>query len=335
MYFHCKSNIMNKIDLKDRKILYELDQDSRQSLSQIGKKVGVAKSIVSYRINRLQKLGIIKSYYTVVDLYKLGFIAPRFHFVYQYVTPDMEKKIIDYFISNKYTFIVVSTYGPFDLSVLFGLRDIRKLYAIWQEIQSKFGYYFEKQSLGFYLNEIHLPLTYLVDGKKRGQVHRRLQLSSSQDMIQLDEIELKILNKLSSNSQMPLIEIGKELQLSARQVSYRIKKLIQSQVIEGFRIEVDIHKLGFEDYKTYIFLKEFNLRNKIIDYIIQNPHLICIDTTTGESHLELEFHFPSIEHLHSTMQDIQEKFPNAIRNYYHVSVKKCYKWLYLPEFLHR
>ena len=78
---------MKKIDLKDRKILFELDRNSRQSLSQIGKKVGVAKSIVSYRINRLQKLGIIKSYYTVVDLYKLGFIAPRLHFVYQYVTP--------------------------------------------------------------------------------------------------------------------------------------------------------------------------------------------------------------------------------------------------------
>ena len=326
---------MKKIDLKDKKILFELDRDSRQSLSQIGKKVGVAKSIVSYRINRLQKLGIIKSYYTVVDLYKLGFIAPRLHFVYQYVTPEVEKKIIDYFTNNKYTFIIVSTYGPFDLSVLFGLRDIRKLYAIWQEIQSKFGYYFEKQSLSFYLNEIHLPLTYLLDENKREKTQNYLNLSSSEEIIELDEIELKILNKLSSNSQMPLTDIGKELKLTARQVSYRIKKLIQSRIIEGFRIEVDIHKLGYEDYKVYIFLKEFNMRNKIIDYIIQNPHLICIDTSTGESHLELEFHFPNIDHLHKTLQDIQEKFPNAIRNYCQVSVKKVHKWLYLPEILKR
>ena len=296
---------MKKIDLKDKKILFELDRDSRQSLSQIGKKVGVAKSIVSYRINRLQKLGIIKSYYTVVDLYKLGFIAPRLHFVYQYVTPEVEKKIIDYFTNNKYTFIIVSTYGPFDLSVLFGLRDIRKLYAIWQEIQSKFGYYFEKQSLSFYLNEIHLPLTYLLDENKREKTQNYLNLSSSEEIIELDEIELKILNKLSSNSQMPLTDIGKELKLTARQVSYRIKKLIQSRIIEGFRIEVDIHKLGYEDYKVYIFLKEFNSRNKIIDYIIQNPHLICIDTSTGESHLELEFHFPNFENNHPQKPDLQ------------------------------
>ena len=92
---------MKDIDKKDKKILYELDINSRQSLSVIGKKVGLAKSIVAYRIKRLTSMGVIRSYYTVVDLYKLGFIAPRFHFVYQYVNPDIQQEIIDYFVNNK------------------------------------------------------------------------------------------------------------------------------------------------------------------------------------------------------------------------------------------
>ncbi|MFO7677029.1 MAG: AsnC family protein, partial [Thermoplasmatota archaeon] len=41
-----------KLDLKDRKILYELDLDCRQSNSQIGKKVGLGRDVVSYRINK-------------------------------------------------------------------------------------------------------------------------------------------------------------------------------------------------------------------------------------------------------------------------------------------
>jgi len=61
-----KNNIMNnkmlKVDLKDRKILYELDYDSRQSLSKIGKKVGLHKNVVLYRIKRLENLGIISFY---------------------------------------------------------------------------------------------------------------------------------------------------------------------------------------------------------------------------------------------------------------------------------
>jgi len=51
---------MVKIDLKDRKILYQLDLNSRQSLTQIGKNVGLKKDVVSYRIKRLQDEGVIK-----------------------------------------------------------------------------------------------------------------------------------------------------------------------------------------------------------------------------------------------------------------------------------
>jgi Lrp/AsnC family leucine-responsive transcriptional regulator len=58
---------MIKLDLKDRKILYELDLDARQPLTRIGKKVGLSKDVVSYRMKKLQDEGIIKNYYTVID----------------------------------------------------------------------------------------------------------------------------------------------------------------------------------------------------------------------------------------------------------------------------
>ena len=45
---------MTKLDLKDRKILYELDLNCRQSNSQIGKKVGLKRDVVAYRIKKLQ-----------------------------------------------------------------------------------------------------------------------------------------------------------------------------------------------------------------------------------------------------------------------------------------
>ena len=38
------------IDLLDKKILYELDQNSRQSLSQIAKKTKISQQVISYRL---------------------------------------------------------------------------------------------------------------------------------------------------------------------------------------------------------------------------------------------------------------------------------------------
>ena len=60
------------LDLKDRKILYELDVNARQSASGIGKKVGLIKQVVTYRINKLLDIGIIQKFYTILDTSKLG-----------------------------------------------------------------------------------------------------------------------------------------------------------------------------------------------------------------------------------------------------------------------
>ena len=88
---------MDSIDLKDRKILYELDYNCRQSNTQIGKKVGLKKDVVSYRINKLEKEGIIKNYYTVIDAYKLGYYLFRYYINFQYVTPDLRKEMVEFF----------------------------------------------------------------------------------------------------------------------------------------------------------------------------------------------------------------------------------------------
>jgi len=42
-----------KLDVRDRKILVELDEDARQSNNQIGKKVGLSKEVVKYRIDKM------------------------------------------------------------------------------------------------------------------------------------------------------------------------------------------------------------------------------------------------------------------------------------------
>ncbi|MBS3146692.1 Lrp/AsnC family transcriptional regulator, partial [Candidatus Woesearchaeota archaeon] len=52
--------MLNKLDLKDKRLLYELDLDSRQSFNELGKKLSLSKSSVIYRINNMQKSGIIK-----------------------------------------------------------------------------------------------------------------------------------------------------------------------------------------------------------------------------------------------------------------------------------
>ena len=71
---------MEKLDLKDRKILYQLDIDSRQSFRSIDRKVGLSKDIVNLRVKKLQEKEIIKRFYAYYDTLQLDLNLLRFYF---------------------------------------------------------------------------------------------------------------------------------------------------------------------------------------------------------------------------------------------------------------
>ena len=62
-----------KLDLKDRKILFELDLNSRQPYAAIAKKVGLSKQVVKFRVERLVRKGVIKKFVTLWNISKLGY----------------------------------------------------------------------------------------------------------------------------------------------------------------------------------------------------------------------------------------------------------------------
>ena len=153
---------MVKIDLKDRRILYHLDLDSRQSLTQIGKKVGLKKDVVSYRIKRLQNQGIIKNFYSVIDAYKLGYNVFRFYLDFQYVTPEIKNEIIGHFVNYKNTWVVYSIREKYDLGLVLWVKNIREFYNFWDITLDKYGDFFAKKIFSIYLRAFSYRPSYLL-----------------------------------------------------------------------------------------------------------------------------------------------------------------------------
>ena len=85
---------MIKLDSKDKKILYYLSLDSRQSLKTISKKAGVSKELAAYRIKRLFKKGIITNYAIFINIEKLGYSGIFIYYYFTKVNPILKEKII-------------------------------------------------------------------------------------------------------------------------------------------------------------------------------------------------------------------------------------------------
>ena len=85
---------MAKIDKYDKKILFELDQNSRKSAQQIARKVHLSKVSVINRINKLVKNGIIKNFITLVNYRKLGFSNFHVYYSLQNLSHEKEEEFI-------------------------------------------------------------------------------------------------------------------------------------------------------------------------------------------------------------------------------------------------
>src|SRR5688572_28947850 len=61
-----------KLDKRDRLILDALQANARQSLSALGKRIGLSQPAVSERVRKLEDAGVIRGYATQVDLRAVG-----------------------------------------------------------------------------------------------------------------------------------------------------------------------------------------------------------------------------------------------------------------------
>jgi DNA-binding Lrp family transcriptional regulator len=321
---------MVKIDLKDRRILYELDYNSRESLTQIGKKVGLKKDVVSYRIKKLQEEGVIQCFYTVIDAYKLGYTLFRYYINYQFVNPEIRTKIIEYFKNYKNICTVGDALGKYDLIVVTWVKDINEFYQFWSKALDKFGDFFESKLFSVYIHGVGFRQSYLLLDNYKIEDRVDHEYFGVGKTVEIDETDYHLLNDIALNARAPLIELAEKFDCSSQTIKYRIKRLKKEGLIQAFRVAVNQTLLGFERFKCDIFLKNHSQRINIINYIKKNPHLTYISTSTGLTDLEFEFIVQNQTQLLDIIEDINLKFPDSIKNSSIYGNFNAYKETFLP-----
>ncbi len=108
-----------KIDQKDRQIINELIANSRQTVGQLGKKLGMPPTTIHNRIKKLETEGIIINYTANINYKKLG--RPVMAFVGITVNYNVEgKKIRQMEVAKK----IRALEGVREVTILTGGMDI-------------------------------------------------------------------------------------------------------------------------------------------------------------------------------------------------------------------
>ncbi len=100
---------------------------------------------------------------------------------------------------------------------------------------------------------------------------------------------------------------------------------MESEIIIGYTINIDLPKLGYYSCKGDIELNQFDKVDNILNYIKSNPNFEYMCKTIGYVDLEIGFYLNNSYQLNQIMEDLSSKFPDAIKNYTYFSVIKTYK----------
>lgn len=322
---------MYKIDLKDRKILYELDLDCRQSNTRIGKKVGLKKDVVSYRIKRLQDEGIIQNFWTAINTFKLGYNVLRIYITFQYVSQNIKNDIIKHFADYKNAWAVISLKAEIDFDVVVWVKDMYEFYRFWDKTLDKFADYFSKYTISIYIEAFEYKKSYLLKNNYDNSNREMYRTTCGGEPVEIDKTDYALLNQIAINARIPIIELAEKLNCSSQTITYRLKKLINSGVIQAFRVNLDLSKLGLYRYKLEIYLRDHKQGKVIWNYLKVKPYLDCLNIAVGWCDLELEIIVENVDKLSEIMSEIDSKFPKAIKKQTFWITDIYHKDRWLPE----
>ena len=324
---------MTVIDLKDRKILFYLLQDSRQSLKSIGKKVGMSKELVSYRIRRLIKNKIINNFSIVINFEKLGYSLMQTQYKLININPTIKEEIIDFLVTNKNTMYVSLIEGTNDLQVDFYMGKPHEFESLLDEIREKYYQYLSFKFSRFPIRAEFYDYTFLLD--KTIYKTKTINWIWGQSLLCIDDLDFKILLQLSKDSRIPTKNIANNINATVSTVNSRIKKLEKQLIIAQYRVNVDWSKIGYRWFHLQISLRDYSKKNQIIDHMRNNPNLI---RRFKFLNLDVDLHFTlllqNMQQLRNIIEDISTHFPNSINDYIFYSTFKVYKHNFMiPELL--
>ncbi len=303
-----------KVDLKDRKILTLLTDDSRLTLNQIASKVLLSRDAVRYRIQRLQKLGVIQQFVPLLDYQRFAY--NRYHLFLQLeeMSDENQKKLFDEFKGNPAVVSVIEYSDNYDIELVLLCRNVYEFDEFFTDIMNKhhtvIDDYILLERVKGYCNRL-LPLEFH-EFKESRKIPEREEL-----LKKIDETDIKILELLGEDARQSYFSMAENVKLSSDAVSYRIKKLKKSGLIRNFSAVTNLSTIGYNWYTLLVQLRYWDSvhESKFKQIVKNHPNILLAMKSIGEWNLLIYIAAKSQTEFHHIVKGLRNEFKTVFRTY--------------------
>ena len=320
---------MRKLDIIDRKIILELDTNARATFSEIGKKLGIGKNNVQYRVKKLLEDGVTKKFVTQFSLGTLGLFLSKFYMQLSGFAKEKEKEIYDYLIKDKRISWVAKCEERWDLMIGCYVENLNQLNTIKQDFFKKYEKYITSYDVVFLVEGHTSQRTYLLNKKT---IPKKIEKFIGKEKVELDEKDKQIVRLISNDARFNYLDIAQKTNLNIKTIQKRIKNMEKTGVIQGYVTFLDTPKIGYNFFKLCIYLQNYETKlQSFLKYCMELPNIIHIIESLGPWEVELEIETETLQDFYNLTHEIRNSHADIIKKTESVIISNELKLDFFPE----
>jgi len=305
-----------KLDKIDEKLLSYIFHNFRKPITKIAKNCRISREQAEYRIEKYEKKGLIKGYFTFFNLYSLGY--SKNYIIRLRVKNPNKEKLSQIHSEDKLLILTrMHCYGEWDYILTIFTKEktnildfISKLYDLWKDELLDYEI-FEPIEMHFF------PLK-IFGGKGEDKT---LSLTETKKE-NLDKLDKKILQEISNNAKIKIVELADKTNEKVETVNYRLKRLEKSFIL-GYRIFLDLDKIGYKLAQLVLKLNNLSNQNKtkIINYGNQREKIHACSIGIGNFNTLFQIIYKTPTELSQEINKIKENFSGSLVDYQLIHVE--------------
>lgn len=322
-----------ELDALDRKILYELDLNSRISVPALARKVRVSAARARYRLSRLIQGGAIHSFVTIVDYRRLGLRAYTADYKLREVGPAALERLLRPLTRHPNILDVFTTEGSFDVKISFLVQDIDEGADLLWLIRERLGSHVLQEALTIRLDSYFYSRDAIRPAASEGRAKLLYHLGIHRIPLRLDETDRRLLAVISVHADWPLWRIAKAARMRGPAAYARIKKLEKQKAILGYSIMLNPQLIGFSQYRVFVKMHyiQASQRQELARFLQQLPSVWRSSFTFGDFDLTYDVLAPNSAALREVMGEVYGRFGRQIIRQDWVRIHNILKFSFYPS----
>src|SRR3989344_4058924 len=150
------------LDEKDIILLKNIHEDSRMSLTDLGKKLKLSRDAVNYRIKNLIKTGIIKDFILRLNYHLLDYQYTTIMIKFRTISQKRKEEFLQYLYNDERFYSLMGQIGTWDLSLMMFFTNAKDLRDFLISIKEKFSDVIHSHDSVIHFDQHYY--TYLCDG---------------------------------------------------------------------------------------------------------------------------------------------------------------------------